>query len=265
AWRPGDPRPGLHRRLGAAASHAPPVSPGDGGQPGARVPLPARSTQDPRGERRAAEPRAPPGDRERLLPDGAGTPGRARPLAAPPRDRPPLRAGGERPPRRPRAARAGHARRRAISPPPPRPLRRLAPGAGRLQRGRAPGRPRARPRSRSVVVLAPRRARLPPAHEPGVRAPLLRRAPRGRGAGARRGRRRAVGPGPYLRHRRRREAARPDLIRSRRRRGEPRAARFEAVAPPRSSPPWGRRACATRPPGGNAGWAPGSAPGPSGG
>src|SRR2546427_3984796 len=55
AGQPGDARPRAHRRLGEPAPHAPPAPPGDGGEPGARVALPARSAQDPRGERRAAD------------------------------------------------------------------------------------------------------------------------------------------------------------------------------------------------------------------
>src|SRR5947208_7109075 len=191
ARRPGRPRPHIGRRLGGAAPRGPAAPPADGGEPGARAALPAGPAQDPRGERRAAEPRAPPRDRELLLCDRARTARGARALAAPPRHRPPLRAGGERPPGRPPAPRAGHARRRALSPPPPRPLRRLGARARRLQCRGTPRGPGARPRSRSVL-LAPRRARLPAAHQPRVRAPLLRPPPHGRGARAHGARQRAL-------------------------------------------------------------------------
>src|SRR2546428_7917589 len=73
ARRPGRPRPRIGRRLGGAAPRGPAAPPADGGEPGARAALPAWPAQDPRGERRAAEPRAPPRDREQLLSDRART------------------------------------------------------------------------------------------------------------------------------------------------------------------------------------------------
>src|SRR5262245_24967927 len=150
------PAASADRRVGEPATLAARAPARDREEPRARRAVPPPPAGDPGGERRARGPRPPPGGRERLPERGARPLRRARALAAPPADRAPL--GPRRRPSagRPDPSRALHRGSGSLSPPPARTLRRVAARARRVQRRRAPRRPRAEARARRRLLAARR-------------------------------------------------------------------------------------------------------------